>query len=169
MKLFLIGLLGSGKSVLGKELSGLMNLPFIDLDHAIEVKEGAKVSEVFSAKGEAHFRKIEAAALRDQSNQKEFVMATGGGTPCFHDNMKFINEAGTSVFLDTPISEIVKRLKGEQLRSRPLLANVREGQLPDALATMHDARIKFYEQADIRVTGASITAKDILDILKARM
>src|SRR5688572_4732227 len=124
MKLYLIGLLGSGKSVLGKELSNLLRIPFIDLDDVLEAQEGMKVSEIFSTKGEDQFRIMEAAALREQSIQKEFVMATGGGTPCFHDNMSFINKTGTSVFLDTPVSEIVKRLKGEQRKIRPLLANV---------------------------------------------
>src|SRR5688572_17553731 len=116
MKLFLIGLLGSGKSFLGKELAKALNLPFIDLDDILEKKEGMKVSEIFSAKGEEHFRILEATALREQSTQKAFVMATGGGTPCFHDNMTHINQCGTSVFLNTPVSEIVKRLKGEQLK-----------------------------------------------------
>ena len=168
MKLFLIGLLGSGKSVLGKELSEILKLPFIDLDHTIELKEGANVSEIFSAKGEKKFRIIEAAVLREQSKQNEFVMATGGGAPCYHDNMTFINQTGTSVFLNTPVSEIAKRLQGEQRKSRPLLANVPDEQLQPALQAILDSRLEFYSKANLLVSGPSITAKKVLDLLEFR-
>lgn len=168
MKLFLIGLLGSGKSFLGKELSKQLKLPFIDLDDVLESQERVKVSEIFSTKGEAHFRKLEAAALRDQIEQKEFVMATGGGTPCFHDNMTFINQTGTSIFLNTPVSEIVKRLKGAQRKSRPLLANVSDDQLQPTLEAMLQSRMQFYKQADITVNGATVTAQEILNLVQTK-
>lgn len=168
MKLFLIGLLGSGKSALGKELSEKLKLHFIDLDHAIELKEGAKVSEIFSSRGEEKFRIIEAAVLREQSKQTEFVMATGGGAPCFHDNMTFINQTGTSVFVNTPVSEIARRLQGEQRKSRPLLANVPDDQLQPTLQTILDSRLAFYDKAHIKVSGPSITAKLVLDLLGSR-
>ena len=86
MKLYLIGLPGSGKSVLAKKISRSLRLPVFDLDECIEMQEGVKISEIFSAKGQEYFRTIEADALRKQSESKEFVMATGGGTPCFHNN-----------------------------------------------------------------------------------
>ena len=168
MKLFLIGLLGSGKSFLGKELSKELKLPFIDLDDVIEKKEDMKVSEIFSAKGEGYFRMLEAAALREQSTQKEFVMATGGGTPCFHENISHINQNGTSVFLNTPVSEIVRRLKGEQRKSRPLLANLPDNQLQPTLEAMLQSRLQFYKQANITVNGASTTASDILKQLQTK-
>jgi shikimate kinase len=168
MKLYLIGLLGSGKSVLGKELSKLLKLPFIDLDDVLEAQEKRKVSQIFSEKGEAHFRVMEAEALRKQSNKKEFVMATGGGTPCFHDNISFINQTGTSVFLNTPVSEIVKRLKGEQRKARPLLASVSDDQLQPTLDTMLQNRLRFYEQAHFIVNPSASTAADILKLLQAR-
>jgi shikimate kinase len=168
MKLYLIGLLGSGKSVLGKELSQLLKLPFIDLDDVLEKQDGVEVSKIFSEKGEAHFRMLEAEALRKQSIQKEFVMATGGGTPCFHDNISFINQTGTSVFLDTPVSEIVKRLKGEQKKTRPLLASVPDDQLQPTLEAMLQSRLKFYKQAHFIVSPTASTAEDILNLLKAK-
>jgi shikimate kinase len=103
MKLFLIGLMGSGKSVMGKRISQSAQLPFIDLDNEIEKEEGMKIQEIFSKKGEDYFRTLEAAALRRHSEAEEFVMATGGGAPCFHGNMDFINKTGTSIFLNTHI------------------------------------------------------------------
>lgn len=168
MKLFLIGLLGSGKSVLGKELSEQLELPFVDLDQAIELKEGASVSEIFSTYGEEKFRTIEAAVLREQSKQKEFVMATGGGAPCFHDNMAFINQAGISVFLNTPVSEIAKRMQGEERKSRPLLANIPDDHLQPGLQAILDSRLVFYNKAHIQVSGSPITAKQVVDLLESR-
>jgi shikimate kinase len=168
MKLYLIGLLGSGKSVLGKELSQLLKLPFIDLDDVLEAQENGKVSQIFSEKGEAHFRAIEAEALRKESTQKEFVMATGGGTPCFHDNISFINQMGTSVFLNTPVSEIVKRLKGEQRKARPLLASVPDDQLQPTLEGMLQNRLKFYKQAHLVVDPTTSTAEDIFKLLQTK-
>jgi shikimate kinase len=160
--------LGSGKSVLGKELSEILKLPFIDLDHAIEVKEGKNVSEIFSTNGEEKFRIIEAAVLREQSKQKEFVMATGGGAPCYHDNMTFINKTGTSVFLNTPVPEIAKRLQGEPRKSRPLLANLSDDQLQPTLQTILNSRLAFYNKAHIHVSGPSIDAKQVVNLLEPR-
>ena len=87
-----------------------MELPFIDLDDAIEAKEGKKISAIFSEKGEDYFRKVEADELRSQSKAKNFVMATGGGVPCFHNNIQFMNEEGMSIFLNTPLTTIVSRI-----------------------------------------------------------
>lgn len=168
MKLYLIGLLGSGKSVLGKELSQVLKLPFIDLDDELEAQAGMKVSEIFSARGEEHFRTIEAAALRKQSASNEFVMATGGGTPCFHDNITFINQTGISIFLNTPVSEIAKRLKGAQRKLRPLLADVSDDQLQPTLDSMLQKRLEFYKQAHITVNGATVTAKEILKLVQTK-
>jgi shikimate kinase len=168
MKIFLIGLLGSGKSYLGKQLSELLTLPFIDLDGAIERKQGAKVAEIFTAQGEEHFRKIEATVLREQSKQLAFVMATGGGTPCFHKNMTFMNETGITVFIDPPLSEIKKRLEGEQRKSRPLLSNVSDDQLQSTLTALLEKRLEFYNQAHVHVSAPTITAKDILGVLPSK-
>src|SRR6185503_20434689 len=100
MKIFLLGLPGSGKTTLGKELSNALRLPFVDLDSEIERLEGKKISEIFAANGEEYFRNLESSELRKRCTSKgEFVMATGGGTPCFFDNMEWINRAGKSIFL----------------------------------------------------------------------
>src|SRR5690242_535239 len=98
MKIFLIGLMGSGKSFLGKKISESMNLPFIDLDTEIEKQEKLSIAEIFSAKSEDYFRTVETSLLRSNSAKKEFVMATGGGAPCFHGNMDYIKQTGISVY-----------------------------------------------------------------------
>lgn len=168
MKLYLIGLLGSGKSVFGKKIAQSVNVPLIDLDKVIETQEGMKVSEIFSAKGEAYFRTIEAAALRKQSETNEFVMATGGGTPCFHNNMNFIKETGVSVFLDTPVQAILKRLDEAQKKLRPLLESVPEDKMEQTLKEMLANRLPFYEQANFKINGATAKVWDILQLLHTK-
>jgi shikimate kinase len=168
MKIFLIGLMGSGKSILGKKISQSIQLPFIDLDNEIEKQEGLKVSEIFSTRGEEYFRTLEAAALRKHSKTNEFVMATGGGVPCFHDNMNFITQTGTSIFLNTPIKDIIKRMDGLQKDVRPILATVPDEQLEDKLISLLQQRLSFYKQAHITINGATATVEEILQLLHAR-
>ena len=168
MKIFLVGLMGSGKSFLGKEIANQSALPFFDLDAEIERQEGQTIFEIFSSKGEAHFRKIEAASLRNCSKAKEFVMATGGGTPCFHDNMNFILQSGTSIFLNTPIKDILNRIAGLQRNVRPLLRDLSDEEVEKTLVSMLENRKPFYERADFTVNGATITAKDILQLLDSK-
>ena len=167
MKLFLIGLMGSGKSFLGKKISEALHLPFIDLDQEIEKEEGSSVSEIFAVKGEEHFRKLEAAVLRKSSNSTEFVMATGGGAPCFHQNMDFIKKTGTSIFLNVPVSIIAKRLKGSELEQRPILQNSSTENVETMLITLLDKRLKFYSEADFTLSG-EVSESDILELLKTR-
>jgi shikimate kinase len=165
MKIYLIGLLGSGKSVLGKKLAELAKLPFIDLDDALEEQEGMKVSEIFSGKGEEYFREIESVALRKQSETSEFVMATGGGTPCFHDNMFFMNQTGVTIFLDTPVQEIVKRMDSSQRKSRPLLAGVADNQLEEKLKDIFAQRLPYYQQAHYTMNGVNVTPSAVLQLV----
>lgn len=165
MKIFLIGLMGSGKSALGKKVSNSIKLPFIDLDVAIEQQEGMPVFEIFSKKGQEYFRNTEAGVLRKQSEAKEFVMATGGGTPCFHGGMDFMNETGITIFLNTDIPEIVKRLDGPQQSLRPLLNELPEQSLEEKLKTMLQKRLPFYEQAHFTLVGTNASAWDVLQLV----
>lgn len=164
MKLYLIGLPGSGKSFLGKQLADELNLPFIDLDEAIEREAGISVSKIFSDQGEEHFRRLEAQTLRSQSETPEFVMACGGGTPCFHDNVQFMNETGQCIFLNVPVAEIVARLNSSEKNSRPLLADTGNELLEDKLTRLLEQRKSFYEQAAVVVKKT--TLEEIKRLLK---
>jgi shikimate kinase len=167
MKLFLIGLMGSGKSFLGKRVSEALHLPFIDLDAEIEKEAGVTISEIFATKGEESFRKMEAAMLRKRSNSKEFVMATGGGAPCFHESMAFIKQTGTSFFLDVPTTIIAKRLNDTQRNQRPILQGALPGNMEQMLYALLKDRLRFYSQADFTLTG-EITESDILQLVNFR-
>lgn len=160
MKIYLIGLPGSGKSSFGKRLAGVAKLPFIDLDTVIEQETSLTVSKIFSEKGEEYFRNLEAVALRQQSKNQEFVIACGGGTPCFHNNMKFILESGKSIFMNPSVDEIATRLEREK-ESRPLLADTDHQSLKKKLTELLEKRISFYNQANITLTE-SASPEDVL-------
>ena len=167
MKLYLIGLPGSGKSSFGKQLADEAKVSFIDLDQVIERESGMPVSRLFSEKGEGYFRNVEAVALRQQSKKSEFVMACGGGTPCFHDNMKFINESGTSIFLNAALSDIINRLDADEQQTRPLLADTTNESLEQKLKTLLDKRISFYQEANIILDHSVLPAEVLRQIAKS--
>lgn len=146
-KIFLVGLPGSGKTTLGKKLANQLNLPFVDLDEEIVLTENQPITSIFEHKGEASFRKIELDHLRSIISANDcFVLATGGGTPCFHDNMKLMNTEGFTIYLNTPLEEIEERLKNDS--TRPLL---KKYNLPELL----ESRRKWYEQAQKSISNSS--------------
>ena len=164
MKVFLIGLMGSGKSFWAEKLSGLLKIPFFDLDTEIEKEENKTIAEVFQREGEDAFRIKEAAALRSFSNKETFILSTGGGTPCFHGNMQWMNGQGITIWIDESVEIIEKRLKKERLQ-RPLIASIPEAGLHDFLSQMLHTRSVFYAQANFRLTGNEIELNKFLKIL----
>jgi shikimate kinase len=169
MKVFLLGLPGSGKTTLGRKLATALQLPFIDLDKEIEKTEGKQIREIFAEKKENYFRKLESAELRKWCNKPDdFVMATGGGAPCFFDNINIINQSGKSIFLDVPASEIVRRMSQVPIEKRPLLAAGGKDGLKDSIEFMRSNRLAYYRQASITLTGLSITAQQMVDALNVK-
>jgi shikimate kinase len=163
MKIFLVGMPGSGKSTLGKEVAKSLGIPFIDLDHEIENKEGKTIPEIFTEQGEEHFRKLESSTLKRQNQEHEsFVMATGGGAPCFLDGMSEINAAGVSIFLNVSLDELLSR--NEMHKHRPLL----QGDAKEKLKELYHARLTIYNQANHVIEGDSISSADIIHILNAK-
>jgi shikimate kinase len=120
MKIFLLGYMGSGKSTVGKKLASLLDYTFIDLDTMIESETDHSIPEWFAA-GEPKFREIESIVLRQTSEFKNTVVATGGGTPCFYDNLQWMNENGLTVYLKMSPGALFHRLIYSKT-SRPLLA-----------------------------------------------
>src|ERR1700757_2419314 len=123
MLIFLIGFMGSGKTHWGKRWSEAHQIPFVDLDDAIETAAGKTVAEIFTVHGEAFFRDMETKMLRSFATEKNMIIACGGGTPCFHDNMKWMNEHGTTVYITSPAAIIMKRVSKQQDK-RPLLRDM---------------------------------------------
>ena len=163
MKIFLLGLPGSGKTTLGKAMSEVLRLSFVDLDWEIEHQAGKKIKEIFSELGESRFRALESLELKRWCTLPSgFVMATGGGTPCFFDNMEKIKQAGTSVFLDVPVSKIVERMEGASLLERPLLSSLQREEVQEKIGRLRSDRIHFYQQATIILSGEAITAGEVI-------
>lgn len=168
MKIYLIGLPGCGKSTLGKQLSKRLDVPFIDLDIALEQREGKPVKDIFKEKGEDYFRKIESDTLRKVSEGlPEFVLATGGGAPVFFDNMDFMNKHGQTVFLDVPAREIANRILKSKKEERPLLAKLAPDELKDQIEFLRSQRIRFYNQALYKISADTILVDDVLNKLKS--
>lgn len=145
----MVGLPGSGKSTIGKILSEHLNIPFKDLDQIISEEEGMPIPEIFSQKGETYFRELEAACLRrilDKADGK--VLATGGGAPCFHNNMDVILQKGLSIYLEVPFEVLAERLFAEGVEKRPLLEGINQTDALVALLEQKFAyRLPFYEKA----------------------
>ena len=142
-------------------------MPFLDLDAEIVARAGQVIPAIFLEHGEAHFRQLEAEVLRDITAQPgPLVLATGGGTPCFHDNLAVLNDTGVTLWLDAPVATLQARLSAAtEQRSRPLLASTgpTEKWLRETLA----ARTRFYTQAQVRCAGEACTVAAVVAPLAA--
>ena len=137
---------GSGKSTVGRLLANQLAMNYYDLDAEIESAAGKTIAEIFSEGEEDLFRKLEAATLLETiTNQKSFVMAAGGGTACFFDGMKVMNDAGVTIYLDTPIDVLITRTKKKQ--HRPLL----QASPVSVIKGLLNKRQKCYSQAKYRI------------------
>lgn len=155
MKIILVGMPGSGKSTIGKQLASHLNLPLIDLDAAIEEAAGQEIKNIFAEKGEDHFRSLESQTLqRVLKSDDSFILATGGGAPCFHDGMEIINQHGISIFLDVPVDELAARVAKDT--NRPLLAVSDKEELLLKLNVIRAKRLDCYQKAKIVVSGSDI-------------
>jgi shikimate kinase len=148
MPIFLIGYMGAGKTTVGKKIARRLSLNFIDLDHYIENRYHQSVSSIFSMQGEEQFRLIEHNILHEVAMFGNVVISTGGGAPCFFDNMKFMNSAGLTVYLKASPNELAKRLRAQEWK-RPLLKERKGGALTDFISDNLEKRNEFYMQAQL--------------------
>ena len=142
----------SGKSTLGKRLARALHYRFVDTDRIIVREEGLPISIIFDRYGEAYFRAIESRVLHTVKPGNSLVVSTGGGMPCFHNNMTYIKNTGISVFLDVPVETLYQRMLAHATADRPLY-NHTDPALLDNLRQRYENRLPFYEQADIVITG----------------
>jgi shikimate kinase len=165
--IYLIGFMGSGKTTAGKKLASLLKWSFTDLDKEIEKYTGLTIPDIFSGKGEAFFRTVESEMLKNLSLQKEIVISTGGGTPCFSANMDHMLKTGITVYLRMTPSQLAGRLlhaKGE----RPLIANKTGEELLDFIGKKLAERKDYYEKAEIIVNGRNLDINTLLAILSSK-
>ncbi len=160
-RIYLIGFMGSGKSFTGRRLAAELGLPFLDLDHYLEEKAGRTIFRIFEEEGEAAFRKMEAAALRETDRFSAAVIACGGGTPCFGDNMEWMNAYGLTIYLETPVELLVERLISETAH-RPLLRGLDRPGLRRYIEDKLAHRAPYYGRASVIMHQTADRSEDLV-------
>lgn len=147
-RIFLVGYMGAGKTTIGKVLSKFIGLTFIDLDYYIEGRFRKTVAQLFAERGEEGFRSIERNMLHEVAEFEDVLVSTGGGTPCFFDNMEFMNQQGTTIYLQVSVDELASRLELCK-HTRPVLKNRTGDELKAFVAESLSGRLPFYQKATI--------------------
>jgi len=164
-KIFLIGLMGSGKTYWAQRLANLLETDWIDLDQQIEKATEMTVKEIFATEGEAFFRIKERDTLRQFAAVNNLVIATGGGTPCFHNNMQWMNENGITVWLHPDPDEMVTRLKRGK-HKRPLISHLEDEELKEFIINKIKEREPFYSLARYHVHGNDISLETFTQLFQ---
>jgi shikimate kinase len=169
-RIFLVGFMGCGKSHTGKVLAAEMGYDFIDVDDILENTEGVSIAQIFENQGETYFRTLENKTLKQLGERSKTIIATGGGAPCFYDNMAWMNANGITIYLKAEPELLLSRLKNE-MEKRPLLRGRSEADLLAFIATKLAEREPFYSQANITIEqtdGGTSVMKEVIAILKVR-
>lgn len=167
MKIVLMGYMASGKSTVGRLLASQLGVQFIDLDDYIEASEKKSIKTIFSEKGEIFFRKLEHKMLLEVLEKEEsLVLSTGGGTPCYANNIEMILEkSDCSVYLGMTIPQLVSRISKEK-EHRPLVKNIPDEDLPEFIGKHLFERIPFYSQAKYTLNGSG-TPEDVVKEIRS--
>ena len=146
VRIFLTGYMGAGKTTLGKAFARRMDISFIDLDWYIEERFHKTIGELFTERGETGFRELERNMLHEVAEFENVVISTGGGAPCFFDNMEFMNRMGKTVFLDVHPDVLFRRLRVAK-QQRPILQGKEDDELKVFIVQALEKRALFYHQA----------------------
>jgi len=165
---YIIGFMGSGKSTAGKKLASLLDWSFTDLDKKIEEHTGKTIPEIFSQNGEDFFRSIETQLLRKFKSSTNTIISTGGGTPCYSDNMDFMLETGLTLYLKLTPAELKSRLS-ESKGERPLIKNLDKEKLLSFINEKLAVREKCYERSDIIIEGIDFDINLLLSLIKSKL
>lgn len=155
IRIFLIGYMGAGKTTLGKAFAREMGLTFVDLDWYIEERFHKSIRQLFTERGEEGFRDLEKRMLHEAAEFENVVISTGGGTPCFFDNVEYMNSMGKTVFLDVDIRVLFRRLKVAK-QQRPLLVGKSDEELMAFISENLQKRLPFYTKADYVFNGEKL-------------
>ena len=165
MRIYLIGYMGSGKTTLGNKLARKLGLCFIDLDKYLEERNYKTVPQIFSEFGEEGFRQREKKALEEISEITDVVVATGGGAPCFFDNMERMNQTGLTVFLDIPAAELAERLIHSKT-DRPLIRGRSKEELILLIEEMMQKRRPYYSRAKVHIQHTDNTFESLVEEIR---
>lgn len=143
--------MASGKSTIGRALAKKLNLDFYDLDSEIEHDNQMSIADIINKLGEKYFRELESKKIKEFVNKaKPFIMSTGGGTPCFNDNIKLLNKIGKTIYIKTSESTIYERLLKNR-KKRPLISSLNTYELKDYISIKYNEREAYYKQADLTI------------------
>lgn len=163
--IFLVGFMGSGKTTWGKKIANALDLPFVDLDHEIVENIGMTIPEYFKLHGEENFRKLENEFLKKQAGRIA-IISTGGGTPCYFDNMDWINKNGLSLYLYHTSKSLWARLSQSDVNKRPVLKGLSGDELFEFIDTKLKEREEFYDKADIKFEQIHTPLEEIIELIK---
>nr|WP_319400508.1 shikimate kinase [uncultured Carboxylicivirga sp.] len=165
-RVFLVGFMGSGKSTLGRRLKHEMDWDFLDLDDVFEDKYQTTIKEYFTKHGEDAFRIAEKECLRDVIHSDKVIIATGGGTPCFFDNMEVMNQNGLTIYLKLSVETIISRLSSGK-NVRPLVADKSGDELYHFIQDKLAEREDFYNQSKVIADAEILSVDAYVNIIKA--
>lgn len=162
--IFLVGFMGAGKTTLAKKLASKLSYSWLDTDQEIEKKEGIKVSEIFKVRGEAYFRTLEKQLVDDLIPNQNIIIASGGGLPCFNDNMSKLNKLGITIYLERTPKELFQRVK-QATNSRPLIADKSDEELLEYIENTMEKRREIYLKSTIIADRFSQTSEKIIELI----
>ena len=148
IRIFLTGFMGAGKTTLGRAFAKATGLSFVDLDWYIEERYHKTIRELFAERGEEEFRMLERKMLAEVGMFEDVIVSTGGGTPCYADNMEFMNANGVTVLLKASDEVLFRRLSVARMQ-RPKLMNLSDDELRRFIVDAQEERRSHYEQAQI--------------------
>jgi len=164
MRIFLIGFMGCGKTTMGKKVAKTLSCKFIDLDKYIQGKTGESIQQIFKKKEEKYFRDLEKESLMEVCKKDNLVIATGGGTPCFFDNMQKMLDKGKCIYLKMQVNDLATRLSKEKSK-RPLIENLTKKDLVNFIRKKLAEREVFYSKANHILQAKNISEKDIVKLI----
>lgn len=164
MKVFLVGYMASGKSTAAKKLAKALGLQFVDLDREVCKAAGMSIPEIFKAKGEKGFRKLEQTELRKWIAKDDYVMATGGGTPCFFESMDEMNGAGHTIYLQMTPKAVVDRVQASK-QERPILKGLSADKMLDKVTFQLKKREPFYARAQWTINAVNLDIEELVGMV----
>lgn len=167
MKYFLVGFMGCGKTTWGRKLAAKLGYEFIDLDHALEAQVGMSIAEYFSSFGEDAFRQTESNLLKNTTYPENAIVSTGGGLPCFFDNMDWMNSNGQTLYIQLSPKTLADRLENSKT-VRPVLQGKKGDELVEFITGKLAEREGFYLQAQHIVEGINMSVEKMEDIIGAQ-
>jgi shikimate kinase len=164
MKVFLVGFMGAGKTTLGKQLAQQLGYTFVDTDQLIEKHLQTSITDYFEKEGEVAFRNIETQILHTLATTENTVIATGGGLPCYNNNMAWMNGHGITIYIKQPIEELANRLINQK-NNRPLIKTVQNHALPAHIKGLLQIREPYYLESKFVILGHVATPQTVINTI----